>query len=454
MAETIDNKIKQPSKKSTGFTNIQRVLGANVGNRLGSTVGQGVQQVGQQAKGNIQQSVGQFQQQSEQNRIGTTADQQLMENVLLTPEQANAQQQSRFQQLMTGTYKGPQELANKEQLASQASKAQFLGNAAQTAGGRVELLKRFARPDQSSYTIGKQSMDNLLLAQNEEDLRAARRATQGLENYYSTQDKAAQGLFGQMTADATRIGGESQQRFGKGVEDFYTQLEADRLKAIADREALVKGTQQLYSEKGGVSQADLERLGLQQYLGQSLYNLNLGDYLTQSEDQATLQNIASQEQVSRLNALKNLAGTTVQGDVQSQLGLFEGMTPEQIQTFQKGNAYNLDAERLQRDFTSRRAYADRAYMDVPGVSDKFWEANDALGRYIPGPEREKIRQDALRGNISNAYGPGAAQALRNIAETQPILEAEKQRRMGTKTLQVIDPYQQVTTGTTPSGNIV
>lgn len=446
MAETIDDKIKQPSKKGTGFTNIQRVLGANVGNRLGSTIGQGVQQQGQQARQNVQQSSQQFQQQSEANRIGTQQDQELVTNVLGSPTQVQNEQQNRFRQLMMGTYKGPKEIAESQKLMSQSQQAQFLGEAAGTQGGRIELLKRFAAPDQAQYTLGKQQMDNLLLGQQEAQLQAARRATQNLTGLTDTKLAAARGLYGLLTADAQRVGEETQGKFGQTVTDFYTQLENDRIAAEKARQERIKQIQSQYAS-GGMTQADIDRFNLQGLKGQYLYNLNLGGYLKQAEDQATLQNVASEEQIARLNALKNIAGTTVQGEQQAKLGLFEGLKPEEIQSYQKAAGYDFDAQRFQRDIAQAKAHAERAYYDVPGVSDVFWEANDAIGRYIPdATERDNVVRAAMGGDLGPAsrYGASAMQAAKNVADTRPILEAEYNRRRGNILFNVIP---------NPTGNV-
>lgn len=442
MADTIDNSYKQPNKKGTGYTNIQRVLSSNVGNRLGSAVGQGVQQVGQQAKSNINQAATQFKQDSEQNRLGTAADQQLVQNTINTPGNVSGADTSRFQQLLTGTYKGPQELQNQQQLASKAQQAQFLGQATQNAGGRVELLRRFARPDQASYTQGKQFMDNLLLSQQGDQLRDAKRATQGLSQYAQAQDLGAKGLYQQMVGDSARVGQETQGQLSSGLDNIYSQLEQDRLAAEQNRDQQLAQMQK-FSNQGQMTQADIDRFGLQDYVGKYLYGVNLGDYLTKNEDQATLLNTASQEQINHLNALRRLSGNAASIDNQDRLSLFEGTDPAQAQSYQNAPGYEFNQQSflraLERGKDRTDLFQGHGWDEATGgAASKFAEANSALDRYLGYELAAQVKTLAQSGDKMGAAqlaesvdgGEGVINAIWNMAETSPILQAEEKKRLG------------------------
>ena len=65
---------KQPQKKGTGFTNLNRIMQANQGNRLGQTVAGGVSGAATGLKSNIIQSQAGFQTEAEKNRLDTDAN--------------------------------------------------------------------------------------------------------------------------------------------------------------------------------------------------------------------------------------------------------------------------------------------------------------------------------------------------------------------------------------------
>lgn len=60
-----------PPKKATGFTNLSRIMQANRGNTLGSTVAGGVSGAGQQLQSGIKQSQAAFQTEADKNRLDT-----------------------------------------------------------------------------------------------------------------------------------------------------------------------------------------------------------------------------------------------------------------------------------------------------------------------------------------------------------------------------------------------
>jgi len=66
--------INQPQKKGTGFTNLNRIMQANQGNRLGQTVAGGVQQAGQNLQSGVRQSQEAFKTDADKARIDTDAN--------------------------------------------------------------------------------------------------------------------------------------------------------------------------------------------------------------------------------------------------------------------------------------------------------------------------------------------------------------------------------------------
>jgi hypothetical protein len=63
-----------PQRKGTGFTNLNRIMQANQGNKLGSTVAGGVSQAGQNLQSGVAQSQSQFQTDADKARIDTQAN--------------------------------------------------------------------------------------------------------------------------------------------------------------------------------------------------------------------------------------------------------------------------------------------------------------------------------------------------------------------------------------------
>lgn len=74
--------LPQQRQKGSGFTNTQKILGANVGNRLGQFVGQQVGQRTGQAQQQFQQGQQQFQQQAQAGRLDTEANRQARQNIM------------------------------------------------------------------------------------------------------------------------------------------------------------------------------------------------------------------------------------------------------------------------------------------------------------------------------------------------------------------------------------
>ena len=71
----------QPRQLGTGFTNLQNIMQANTGNKLGQAVGSGIQQTGQQASNALQSGVQDFNTQSQANALGTQAQKQNVQDV-------------------------------------------------------------------------------------------------------------------------------------------------------------------------------------------------------------------------------------------------------------------------------------------------------------------------------------------------------------------------------------
>ena len=205
------NKAIQPSQakpiqQGSGFTNVQRVAQANQNNRLGQAVGTGVQQVGQQARTAIGAGQQQFQQQAQQSNLDTEANRAAIAQAVQDPTKATDEQVKQFSQYRSGQYHGPQGIQNYDELSNQAQQAQQLGQSANTAGGRLALLQRFAARPQQSYTSGQSRLDAALLGQTgSQGLRQARQSTLGLQGQLDQGQQAAQAQAQEMQARAAGL---------------------------------------------------------------------------------------------------------------------------------------------------------------------------------------------------------------------------------------------------------
>ena len=109
----------QERRQGTGFTNVNRILEANKQNVLGQTIGSGIQQQAQNVRSGLESESQKFQQESQQNRIGSQENKALAQDVLGRFNQQNAQsgfsgvsepEIQKFKDIQAG-YKGPLGLA-------------------------------------------------------------------------------------------------------------------------------------------------------------------------------------------------------------------------------------------------------------------------------------------------------------------------------------------------------
>ena len=209
-------------KQGSGFTNINRVMQANQGNKLGQTVGSGVQQQGQQVQDQLKKATTDFGTASQANRLDTAQNQQLFQQGLQDPTKLAADQSnvSKFQNILSGKYQGPQGLQNSDQLAAQAASAQQMGQALGSEGGRQSLLQRFVGGNQ--YGQGQQTLDAMLLgAGPQQALNQAKQSVSGVGAKTQSGIEAAQAQAQQLGSRAQQFGQGAQQQFGQNINSVY-----------------------------------------------------------------------------------------------------------------------------------------------------------------------------------------------------------------------------------------
>lgn len=206
------------NKKGTGFTNLSRILQASKGARLGGQVASGVQNVGQQVRGQIGQASEQFEKKAgeEAARFGEEAARQRAEAIsslvptssgssgINAPQVDQSEAIKNIKNWQSSQYRGPTQLEDYETLAGKVSEAEKLGGLSRTLGGKQELLRRFVGG--TDYSQGAQQLDAALLGvTGQPGLSEARRLTRGL---------------GTELAQKSGVASQQAQQLGKLATDF------------------------------------------------------------------------------------------------------------------------------------------------------------------------------------------------------------------------------------------
>jgi hypothetical protein len=324
------NDLQQNRKQGgSGYTNIQRLVSANQQNKLGSTIGGGIQQSGQQVQQGLNQGQQQFKQQTQQEVGRITPEvQNLTQNVLGgdVAKAATTDQGKQFTNLLQGQYsgglyRGPQGLQNAQQLQSQAQDVSQQAQAIGSAQGRQGLLQRYV--GSPTYGAGQQRLDTLLLGQTgAPQLAQARKGALGLMTQANTQISGAQ-------AQAQEAQNKFNQALQQGTEAARNQLSgmatgltgqlSQRAQEATEQEQ--KNYQSLLdaAKTGQLTQQQADLLGVKQ--GDILYNLfkDKPESLIGQGMQATAQNIATPEEYARIQALQQLSGGKATADANTAL---------------------------------------------------------------------------------------------------------------------------------------
>lgn len=306
----------------TGFVNLQKMIGANKGNQLGSTIQQGVgNRVGQ-----IQSDLGskqtQFQVQLGQNQLKDT-DKESAQGTLGTamnaPKTLSNEQVSNFQGLLSGQYKGPSGLANTAGVEAQARELGQYGANVGSAAGRTNLLQRYVGGPK--YTQGQQRVDNLLLGQTGGvQLKDVRKQALGLESQVTGAKSNAALAAQQAQQERAAYGKELEKQIGRYDDPSTPDIEGEGsligniYKDLQDRTAKFNESQRALeaglSGAGGqyqLTKAQLDELGISP--GQTYHGLNLSNYINAAPYvDATIQQIAGEDDYAKYQALNRLAG--------------------------------------------------------------------------------------------------------------------------------------------------
>jgi len=447
-------------QRGSGYTNIQRIVGANQANKLGQTIGGGIQQAGQQTRANIQQAGQQFQNQSNANRFDTAENSQLIGDVLNDPTKyaqmgqndPNSQAGTQFNRLLSGNYQGPAGLQNAQQLQAQAQDVNQLGQSIGSQGGRQGLLQRFVGAPQ--YNAGQQKLDALLLGQTGQgDLAAARRSAMGLQNQATSQIGGAAATAQEYANRAREFGQGAQGQLGENLTAQDTALQAKATETQAQRDADLKAVQDALTS-GNLNKDVASQLGIDK--GQMTYNIDPTKFLQGSSMQASEQNVASGQDYARMNALRQLSGSYGPEAAQNILQKFAGQD-KQSGTLDK--AYNLDKEGYQKAVQGAKTDYDAKLGDATNrtggaialrdrISALAEQRRNAPTKGAQNDADEAIRKFVLESGLNQrdslqrmhewSIGDNLAKAQANEAAVRQML----QQQYGNKTFNVDDGTQQ------------
>lgn len=413
---------QQPQKQSTiqtynpnqqrgsGYTNIQRIVQANSGNKLGQTIGGGIQQAGQQTQQQLGQAQQQFQQQTGQNAFDTEQNKQLVQQVLQDPTKyaqtgsnnPESQAGSQFQKLISGQYQGPMALQGAEQLQSRAADVGQLGQALGSTGGRQGLLQRFVGNPQ--YQAGQQKLDTLLLGQTSgPQLAAAKRAALGLQAQATGAIGGAQQMGQEQINKARGFGQGVQQQFGDVVTGREQELSKQATEAQTARDAQLSNIRQKLST-GELSKELADQLGVGGG-GQLTYGVDPTKFLQASTVKASEQNIASPEDYARFQALQKLAGGNVPQQAQDVFGKFSGQQ-EHAGEFAKAPAYTIDKPGFQKAYQAAQDQYRQAIAPVEGHLQQLQQINSMVQQRDSHPPGSP-EFNAIQSQITQQF-PGAA----------------------------------------------
>lgn len=245
------------NQRGSGFTNIQRVIGANTANRLGSTIASKVGDVASQTRSQLGQAQTQFQTKAEQEQSRLKQNAQKRDETLqnLGADVPSEEQKNQFKELRSGESKGPSQLDNVFEIRNKTQEAQQIGKNLGSAGGQQALLQKYAGGQQ--YTQGQQRLDQLLLGQTGgQQLNQAKRAVTGiggeLERAETGASARSQGLINQ----AQQLKSDTLNKLGQGFSGIEASAEQQaaaenqkRLTEVASIEAIKAKLQQARDAK-------------------------------------------------------------------------------------------------------------------------------------------------------------------------------------------------------------
>lgn len=355
--------VQPQQKKGSGFVNLNKILQANVGNKLGQTVAQGIGQ----GVGQVQQGIGQlkneFQQESEKQNLASVGNKQAVSDALknISAGQTDVSDElaNQFGTFRAGQYAGPKDLDQNKfaQVGSRASEVQDFGTALASGGDKTRVLQAFA--GQGPYTSGQTRLDSLLLGQGpqaKQQLAEARQQTRGLTQQVGKEQDAARQVAQLRTGEAQQFGQEVQKQLAAPQTEIQTAIDQLVSQKQGDLAKEVERYQQDPYAYLGTNQVKTYGLDPRQYGG-------IVDFL--SKDALNRSSLANQGQLQQLDALSKLSGQS-----QNFIG-----DPTAVGTGDQQKFANVNSDQL-RNAIMQQQENYRGDLERAGISDtENWVKN-------------------------------------------------------------------------------
>lgn len=378
---------KAAPQKSGQFQNIQQYLQANqpqAEQMAGKVAGQ-VETAATEAQKSGEQLA------AEAPKIGEYKPEEVLGTVVGgTAAPAAKEQYTKTRQ--TGGYEGPQDitgLGSYAQEQQKAAKAQEAVQAAQTETGQRGLLQQaYGRAGYGGQS-GQNILDQALFAQSQ----AGRETITGLGQKYAGLANVLKGYESQAGQQLK----ESQAQAAKNIAAFAPAETAARTGLISpieqraaeankqlEYQAAVEDLQDLH-----LNPETLAMLGLS--ANQRVYNANLGSFIGAPTQQATVQNIATEQERQKYNDLMNFIGANPQD-----LALGQA-TYKPVEIKQQDLANELEAR--QEEFNKHQSDISGVLNPLNAMLDKFgWQ-----GQNIAGVSPELIKGANTYEGLKNLY---------------------------------------------------
>lgn len=433
-------------KKGTGFVNLDKVLNANVGNRLGETVATGLGNQAQQVQQGIGQLKTDFNQKAQVSNLATNSNKQAISDALKSissgqqvqmgagsKDPASAQPQgipgrlqaapvqlmntgaplvsddqaNQFKTFLSGQYSGPKDLDSTKlaQVGSKAQEVQDLGQGLQSGNDKTRLLQTFA--GKGPYTAGQSKLDSLLLGQGpnaQQKLAEARQQTRGLTQQLGREQEAAQQTGQLRQNDAQQLAQETQAALSKTQGDILTPLEKQATDYQAAQDLKTQDLQNILKNLGStIDPNEAAALGLTgNYNGPGKYTYNYQpgqDLVSPSLMTPTAQNVANDSQRAQLLALAKLAGQEA---------------PTFADRYDPNKAVTVNTDPLKQGIENNRAQYEKQFQDILAATARkqvpSYEENDSWGtggmktQQEMDNERNGAYRDAQIRKLREKYG--------------------------------------------------
>jgi hypothetical protein len=429
-------------QKGTGFTNIGKILGANIGagERIGGQVGKGIGAQAGQLKMGTTEAQKKFQQSREEaagkarEAIGGIGQYLGNEAGLagMTEEQAKAARE-KFQK--EGTYTGPSGIQDQAQLQA---RSQALGGLAGTAmsgaaGERGLLRSMVAGP--GMYTRGQSLLDTALLGQSEAGKRAIRSAAQQASTAARTTGAAIAGAEEQAAAtqkslekeraevakktgekleEVEKAGGESAKQFADDINRFN--------KLVGATKSLDKEGNPVYTDVEGniinLTDRDRELISNPERFGLKAGEIELIGSQASGEDPLNiLRQLASTSGFTYQTGMRQYSPE--QQAIARNLALFKGETPSEYSAIDT-DIYKAGAQNIAQKADAYNAMIANREGRLRGIqSDLFSTLKKDL--YLPQQTSDRIQTeqqllDYINQRSQNQYGIGNAGSLSEYAK--------------------------------------